>query len=95
MISLFTKQKESPVPLLTLPTYCIPVPAEASNDLTAKREAQLQWMREKGMKYLGDPLGEAEKRPQRRPALTTMRLVSVRKVDQAEAELSAENVREA
>ena len=91
MISLFTKQKESPVPLLTLPTNC--VPSEESTNLVAKREAQLRWMREKGMKYLGDPLGEAEKRPQRRAAPTTMRLVSVRKVEEAES--GAESVREA
>jgi hypothetical protein len=36
--------------MLTLPAFC--VPAEESAKLQSKREAQLEWMREKGVHYL-------------------------------------------
>lgn len=58
MISLFTRHRAAPLNLLTLPTYAIS--HEESRALAAKRDAQLQWMREKGMTYLGDPLKRAE-----------------------------------
>lgn len=76
MSSLFSKPKPSPLNLLKLPTYC--VPTKESSTLAAKREAQLQWMRERGMKYLGDPLKQVEKRPLRRPCAPPVRLVSIR-----------------
>ncbi|HEX6997910.1 MAG TPA: hypothetical protein VF322_07175 [Gammaproteobacteria bacterium] len=75
MLSLFTKQKTWSPDLLTLPSYC--VPTEELSSLRDKREAQLQWMRSKGMTYLGDPSRRVEKRPPR-PATPTVRLVSVR-----------------
>lgn len=86
MISLFRKQELSPLNLVTLPSYC--VSTKDPGNLEAKREAQLQWMREKGMTYLGDPLQHLEKRPQRRPA--PMRLVSVRAMEHAGAETELE-----
>lgn len=76
MISPFAKQKVRPLDIVTLPSYC--VPAEESNDLAAKREAQLEWMRQKGLAYLGDPLQQIERRPLRRGSGTTMRLVRMR-----------------
>jgi hypothetical protein len=40
--------------MLTLPAFC--VPADETDTLRSKREAQLEWMREKGVRYLlGDP----------------------------------------
>lgn len=76
MISLFPKYKVSPLNMVTLPSYC--VSTKQSSNLDAKREAQLRWMREQGMTYLGDPLKQLEKRPQPRLAMAPMRLVSVR-----------------
>jgi len=73
MISLFAKPKESPLNLLKLPTYA--VAQEESDALAAKREAQLRWMREQGMSYLGDPLKLAELRARRRPGAPSIRLV--------------------
>jgi hypothetical protein len=47
---------------LTLPSYC--KPTEELSSLAEKREAQLRWMRQNGMNYLGDPLLVVKKRPQ-------------------------------
>jgi len=65
MISLFSKHRAAPLNLLTLPTYAVSPPE--ARELAAKREAQLRWMREKGMTYLGDPLQRAEPRALRKP----------------------------
>ncbi|HEY8520701.1 MAG TPA: hypothetical protein VIN61_11520 [Gammaproteobacteria bacterium] len=75
MLSLFGRQKTWSSDLLTLPSYC--VPTEEVSSLRDKREAQLQWMRAKGMTYLGDPARRVEKRPPR-PVTPTVRLVSLR-----------------
>jgi hypothetical protein len=41
--------------MLTLPAFC--VPADVAENLRAKREAQLEWMRDKGVQYLlGSPV---------------------------------------
>lgn len=77
MISLFAKHRAAPLNLLKLPVYA--VPNNESSDLDAKREAQLQWMREKGMGYLGDPLKRSELREKRRSTTPKVRLVSVRR----------------
>lgn len=55
MISLFA-WKRSPNPeMLKLPAFC--VPADESAKLLSKREAQLEWMRSKGVEYiLGSPV---------------------------------------
>jgi hypothetical protein len=63
MLSRFTRQKVPSPHLLKLPSFC--TPTEELSSLIAKRDAQLTWMREKGMKYLGDPLKELSKRPQK------------------------------
>lgn len=73
MILLFAKPKESPLNLLKLPTYA--VAQEESDALAAKREAQLRWMREQGMSYLGDPLQVTKLRAKRRPGAPRIRLV--------------------
>jgi hypothetical protein len=77
MISLFTKHRDASLNLVTLPTYAFS--HEEADELAAKREAQLRWMREKGMTYLGDPLQRAELRAMRKPPTPRMRLVSVRR----------------
>ncbi len=65
MISLFSKHRAAHLNLLTLPTYVVSPPE--SRELAAKREAQLRWMRERGMTYLGDPLKRAELGALRKP----------------------------
>jgi hypothetical protein len=55
MSSLFVRKRNLSPEMLTLPAFC--VPAEVSAKLQSKREAQLEWMREKGVQYLlGDPV---------------------------------------
>lgn len=41
-------------PLLKLPAVC--VPGGEADTLRAKRDAQLKWMRERGVRYLGNPM---------------------------------------
>jgi hypothetical protein len=54
MISLFARKRHLTPEMLTLPAYC--VPADEALTLRSKREAQLEWMREKGVRYLlGNP----------------------------------------
>lgn len=55
---LKTKKKLPPMNLLTLPAAC--VPSRESGSLTIKRAAQLEWMRAKGLQYLGDPRKRAQ-----------------------------------
>ena len=50
MSSLFARKRMTTPEMLTLPAFC--VPAEESAKLEAKRRAQLEWMREKGVDYL-------------------------------------------
>jgi hypothetical protein len=55
MSSLFARKRNLSPELLTLPAFC--VPAEESAELDAKRKAQLEWMRAKGVEYiLGSPV---------------------------------------
>lgn len=55
MSSLFAWKRMTTPEMLTLPAFC--VPAEESAKLEAKRQAQLEWMREKGVDYLlGQPV---------------------------------------
>lgn len=75
MGSIFNKKPRlSPLNLVTLPAFC--VPAGESESLVAKRAAKLEWMHEKGLKYLGDPLKKLDKRPA--PAPIPMRVVGAR-----------------
>ncbi len=74
MISLFGR---SPVPdarVLRIPHYC--VPCEEAESLRPKRELQLEWMREKGVRYLGNP---ADRVPRKDAAAPSARVVSIRR----------------
>jgi hypothetical protein len=62
MASLIHKRDLPRLNLLVLRTSC--ATTEESHDLVRKREARLQWMRERGMTYLGDPIDKRETRPQ-------------------------------
>lgn len=50
MSSLFARKRTPSPEMLTLPAFC--VPAEESAKLLSKREAQLEWMRAKGVEYI-------------------------------------------
>jgi hypothetical protein len=65
MSSLFARKNLSPE-MLTLPAFC--VPAEESAKLNSKREAQLEWMRAKGVQYI---LGSQVPRHTPAPRVTT------------------------
>lgn len=55
MSSLFARKRPVTPEMLTLPAFC--VPADVAENLRAKREAQLEWMRNKGVQYLlGNPV---------------------------------------
>ncbi len=58
MSSLFTRKRIYAAELITLPSFC--VPGTESAHLQAKRDAQLKWMREKGVRYLGSPMALSE-----------------------------------
>jgi hypothetical protein len=59
MISLFSRKRIYGAELITLPAFC--VPGKESTRLIAKRDAQLKWMRDKGVRYLGSPMPLSEK----------------------------------
>jgi hypothetical protein len=62
MSSLFARKRSVSPELLTLPAFC--VPADEAENLRSKREAQLQWMREKGVHYLlSHPVARQQKAP--------------------------------
>jgi hypothetical protein len=50
MSSLFARKRNPNPETVTLPAFC--VPAEECAKLLSKREAQLQWMRAKGVEYI-------------------------------------------
>jgi hypothetical protein len=80
MSSIFAKKpRPSELNLVTLPAFC--VPAGESESLVAKRAAKLQWMHEKGLKYLGDPLKKIERRVE--PTPLPIRVVGVRRLTEA------------
>lgn len=62
MNSLFGQARRSnSTDLLRLPALCVPA-ANEPDYLRSKREAQLQWMREKGVAYLiGSPIARPAK----------------------------------
>jgi hypothetical protein len=59
MSSLFTSRRFT-TDLLRLPAFCVPA-ANEPDELRAKREAQLRWMRDKGVRYLGTPVPKPPK----------------------------------
>jgi hypothetical protein len=67
MSSLFARKRNLNPEMLTLPAFC--VPAELSAKLEAKREAQLEWMRSKGVDYI---LGTQAQRNTPAPRLTAV-----------------------
>lgn len=67
MSSLFARKRYTSPEMLTLPAFC--VPAEVSAKLLSKREAQLEWMRTKGVQYiLGSPVKRHTPIPEKRVA---------------------------
>ena len=54
MSSLFHSWRNFDSALVKLPAVC--VPGGEADTLRAKREAQLKWMRERGVRYLGNPM---------------------------------------
>jgi len=67
MSSLFARKPKPTPEMLTLPAFC--VPADVSAKLNSKREAQLEWMRERGVEYiLGSPVKRHAPTPEKRVA---------------------------
>jgi hypothetical protein len=67
MSSLFARKPNPSPEMLTLPAFV--VPAEESAKLSSKREAQLEWMRERGVEYiLGSPVKRHAPTPEKRVA---------------------------
>jgi hypothetical protein len=67
MSSLFSRKRFASDPgLVTLPAYCLTGGEAAS--LQAKREAQLKWMKEHGVRYLAGPAVKHDRRAPRPPA---------------------------
>jgi len=54
MSSLFNSWRNFDSAMVKLPAVC--VPGGEADTLRAKREAQLKWMRERGVRYLGNPM---------------------------------------
>ena len=59
MIALFRRRKSGALQPLKIPPHC--VLCTETESLASKREAQLRWMRERGVKYLGHPMAQAER----------------------------------
>jgi len=66
MSSLFSRKRNPDPTLVSLPSFC--VPGSGADNLLAKRDAQLQWMRERGVRYLGNPPVTPDRRAKRPPA---------------------------
>jgi hypothetical protein len=67
MSSLFARKRHLNPEMLTLPAFC--VPAEESAKLDSKREAQLEWMRARGVPYiLGSQVQRHTPAPEKRVA---------------------------
>jgi hypothetical protein len=66
MSSLFSRKRIFDPTLVSLPSYC--VPGSEVDTLRAKRDAQLQWMRERGVRYLGNPSVTPDRRAKRPPS---------------------------
>ena len=54
MSSLFHGWRNFDPGLLKLPSEC--VPGDETDTLRKKRDEQLKWMRERGVRYLGNPM---------------------------------------
>jgi hypothetical protein len=60
MSSLFARWRRTGAGLLKLPSEC--VPGDETDTLRAKRDAVLKWMRERGVRYLGNPMVYPDRR---------------------------------
>jgi hypothetical protein len=65
MSSLFHLWRNFDSAMLKLPAVC--VPGGETDTLRAKREAQLKWMRERGVRYLGNPMVWPDRRARGSP----------------------------
>jgi hypothetical protein len=54
------KKRKSAQRLVKLPAVC--VPSDEADTLAAKRDAQLKWMHERGVRYLGNPMVRPDRR---------------------------------
>lgn len=52
--------------LVKLPAFC--TPNDEAENLRTKREAQLKWMKERGVRYLGNPMRWPDRRAPGTPA---------------------------
>jgi hypothetical protein len=66
MSSLFHRKGIYDCELVKLPAFC--VPNDEVDTLRTKREAQLTWMRERGVRYLGNPMRWPDRRAPGSPA---------------------------
>lgn len=67
MSSLFSRKQFSfDSEIVTLPAYC--VTGSEADSLQAKRAAQLKWMKERGVRYLGSPGIKNDRRAPRPPS---------------------------
>jgi hypothetical protein len=66
MSSLFHRQGKYDCKSVKLPAFCTPSHEEES--LRAKRDAKLRWMRERGIRYLGNPMRSPDRRTPGTPA---------------------------
>jgi hypothetical protein len=67
MSSLFSRKRFAADPdFVTLPAYC--VTGGDGDKLQAKRDAQLKWMKENGVRHLGGPAVKHDRRAPRPPA---------------------------
>ena len=69
MSSLFHLFRNKDPELVKLPSEC--VLDEEADTLRAKREAKLKWMRERGIRYLGNPMVSPDRRAPGSPIAPT------------------------
>jgi hypothetical protein len=60
MSSLFHRKGKYDCELVKLPKSC--TPNQDGDQLRTKREARLRWMRERGIRYLGNPARNPDRR---------------------------------
>ena len=66
MSSLFHRKGTYDCELVKLPKCCRP--NQEGENLRAKREARLSWMRERGIRYIGNPARSPDRRAPGTPA---------------------------
>jgi len=66
MSSLFSRKRFFDAELVSLPWYCMT--GSEADSLRAKREVQLKWMMERGVRYLGSPAVKNDRRAPRPPS---------------------------